>query len=157
NPGVSDAEDVRKRIARIRAEHYPARVRIVANVQDAAVVIDGEDKGAALALELAPGKHRVDVRGAGRDTAPQAGALAGDEDTPLRVTLGETRVDVATPPPPPPPRANGTWRTMGWIAGATGVAVLGVSLVVDLAALGPKISDYRDAADRGDPSARALR
>ena len=158
NPNVSDANEVRERIAKIRAEHFQAHLRVTANVDDATVAVDGEPKGTIGWLDLGPGDHRVEVSAPGRRTAMQQVALQGDRETTLVFTL----LDEPSPAPPPPesaPPAAGTfpWRTVGWIGVGVGAATLVTTLVIDTAVLGPKISDYRSASDRADPDARSLR
>lgn len=166
-PDVSDAGDVRERIARIKAEHYPGRVRVTSNVEDAELFVDGEARGSARALELPPGKHRIELRAPHREAASQEIVVVGDRDASIFVTLAEER-------PSAPPAAVGSpaavalperdarvapspWPTVGWVTTGVGAATLATFFVVDVAALGPAVSDYHAAADRADPAARALR
>lgn len=158
NPSVSDAEDVRGRIAKIKAEHYPGRVKVATNVDDAVVYLDGEAKGAARVLDAKPGAHRIEARAPGRDPVTQEINVVGAQDTTVVLTLAESRVD--PPPPLPTPLVVNDpgvpWKTIGWVTTGVGATTFLVALIVDGAALGPKIDDYRDAASRADPSARTL-
>jgi tetratricopeptide (TPR) repeat protein len=156
SPNVSDAEDVRTRIARIKAEHYLGRVKIVSNVAEATVELDNSPKGDVRDLELEPGKHRVELRAPGRVAAAQDIQVVGDRDATLVFTLAEEQKVEPPPRPPPPEPTTSPWRTAGFVATGVGAATLLVTFIVDAAALGPKISDYRAAADRGDPQARSL-
>lgn len=157
NPGVSDADDVRGRIAKIKAEHYPGHVKITVNADDATIFLDGESKGTVRELDAKPGAHRIEARAAGREPVTQEITVVGAQDTTVVLTLAEARIE----PPPPPPSivVNDTgvpWKTIGWVTTGVGATTFLVALIVDAAALGPKITDYREAASRGDPSARAL-
>jgi tetratricopeptide (TPR) repeat protein len=159
NPDVSDAGEVRNRIARIKADHYAGHLHVVSNVDGATVLVDGEARGAVRDLDLKPGPHRLELRADAHEPLAQEVDIVGDRDATLVFTLAERvapRIPVELPPQrraePPPP-----WRTVGWIGTAAGATTLAVSFLVDVAALGPKISDYRAAADRGDPAARGLR
>lgn len=157
NPGVSDAEDVRGRIAKIKAEHYPGHIKITVNVEDATVFLDGESKGSVRAIDAKPGAHRIEARAPGREPVTQELDVVGAQDTTVVLTLGEARIE--SPPPPPPVVVNDAgvpWKTIGWVTTGVGATTFLVAFIVDAAALGPKITDYRDAASRGDPSARAL-
>jgi tetratricopeptide (TPR) repeat protein len=151
-PDVSDAEEVRLEIARIRAEHFPARARIESNVVGAEVLVDGDSRGAISTLEVAPGKHIIDLRASGHEQASRVVTLVGDQETTLTFVLSP----IHTPDPPEEPSGM-PWRTVGWGIAGVGAATLVTSIVVDLAVLGPKVTAYRDAADRGDPAARGLR
>lgn len=155
SPAVSDRDDVRTRIARIRAEHYPGRVTIAADVAEATVTFDGESRGTARTLEARPGRHRVELRAPAHETVVQEVDVVGDREVALTFALPEERRTEA-PPTAPSSSAASPWRTAGWITAGAGATVLLVTTVVDAAVLGPKIDDYRAAADRGDPSAREL-
>jgi len=167
-PDVSDAGEVRERIARIKAEHYPGRVRVTSNVDDAELFVDGEARGSARTLELAPGKHRIELRAPRREAASQEIVVVGDRDASVFLALAEERPSAppaaalgpAAPvvPPERDARAASTpWPTVGWVTAGVGAATLATFFVVDVAALGPAVSDYHAAADRADPDARALR
>lgn len=158
NPSVSDAEDVRGRIAKIKAEHYPGHVKIVVNVQDATMFVDGESRGVLASVDMQPGRHRIEARAPSYETAAQEIDVVGDRESTLVFTLREERKVEQPPPPPPPPAPEPTpWRTVGWATAGVGAATIVTAFIVDVAVLGPKIDDYRAAADRGDPSARGLR
>jgi tetratricopeptide (TPR) repeat protein len=158
NPAVSDASEVRERIAKIRAEHFAAHARIVADAPDAVMTVDGEAKGPPAVIDLAPGKHRIEVTAPGRIAAAQDVTLIGDREATFVFALttdpGPPQVPVV--PPTERPRDAGPWQTIGWASAGVGVATLVTTFIVDAAVLGPKLSDYRDAADRGDVGARAL-
>lgn len=167
-PDVSDAGEVRERIARIKAEHYPGRVRVTSNVDDAELFVDGEARGSARALELAPGKHRIELRATRREAASQEIVVVGDRDASVFLALAEERPSAPpaaavgpVAPVVPPERdarvAPSPWPTVGWVTAGVGAATLATFFVVDVAALGPAVSDYHAAADRADPDARTLR
>jgi len=167
NPNVSDAEHVRVRIAKIRAEHFPGRVKLVANAESVTIWIDGKERGALETprsapppssigtFELEPGPHKIEARSPARVSATQEVNVVGDTEVSLSFALADAPAPL--PPPVEPKPASSTWRTVGIIGAGTGAAVLVASIIVDAAALGPKIEDYRSAADRGDVSARELR
>jgi tetratricopeptide (TPR) repeat protein len=145
NPSVSDAGEVRERIAKIKAEHYPARVRITANEADAVLKIDGETKGpvAAAPIELPPGKHRIEVTAPNKVAPAQDVVLVGDQDSSIAFALADEPPVKPTfePPPivvPPPP---GPWKTIGWIGVGVGAATIVTMVIVAAAVLGPKIDD----------------
>ncbi len=156
NPEVSDADAVRRRIARVKAEHYSGRVHITSNDAGASVVLDGEGRGAVRSLEMKPGKHRVELRSSDGAVAHEVDVI-GDQDTTLMFTLPEKSERPPLEPTPRSKRAASPLRTVAWVATGTGAATLLATFVVDVAALGPKLRDYRAAADRADPAARDLR
>lgn len=157
NPGVSDADDVRGRIAKIKADHYAGRVRINVNADDATVLVDGEDRGVVRTLEAKPGHHRLELRASGREPVVQEVEVVGDRDTSVVVSLPLLRTAEPSLPAPVTSTERPTpWPAVGWVTVGVGATTFLVALVVDAAALGPAITDYRDAASRGDPSARAL-
>jgi tetratricopeptide (TPR) repeat protein len=157
SPDVSDADDVRRRIARIKAEHYPGRVQIVSNMPDATVELDGELRGKVREVELSPGRHHFELRAPSRAIVSQEVDVVGDRDATLVFSFVEEPRTEAPSAPPPSPAAASPWRTVGWVGAGVGATTLLVTLLVDVAALGPKVSEYRAAADRGDPGARGLR
>lgn len=161
NPNVSDAEDTRARIAKVKAEHYPAKVRVESNVPTAHVAIDGADKGTPGVFEVAAGKHRIELSAPGKTTRTEDVTLVGDRETPLTIDLVDAPPPVIPPEgdratPPPPADDAVPWRTIGWVGVGVGAATFLTSLVIDNAVLAGKIDDYDTAADRGDPSARGL-
>lgn len=152
-PDVSDADEVTRRIARIKAEHYPARVRVTPDANAVVVEIDGAPGDRGLAFEVAPGRHRLDLRSDGREPTTTEVEAVGDREVVVTVHL-----PIRQAPVQPPPQARPTpWATVGWLAMGVGAATLTTAILLDAAVLGPKITDYRSAADRSDPSARDLR
>src|SRR5262249_54369650 len=136
NPNVSDAADVRERISKIRAEHYPAQLHIVVNAQSATVSVDGELKGPAADLDLSPRSHRVDVTARGWKTATQEVSLEGDRATTVVFTLtAEAAETPSLPPPEPPKEVAPPWKTIGWIGVGVGAAVLVTTAIIDAAVL----------------------
>jgi tetratricopeptide (TPR) repeat protein len=152
---VSDASDVALEIARIRAERFPARARIASNVAGAEVVVDGESRGVVSTLETTPGKHVVELRASGHEPASRVVTLVSDQETSLSFALPV--IGASNGEPPPVVERPGAWPTVGWVIAGVGAATLVTSAVIDAGVLGPKVSDYRSAADRGDPAARSLR
>ncbi|HSO31953.1 MAG TPA: hypothetical protein VLT33_05540 [Labilithrix sp.] len=160
NPSVSDAGEVREKIARLKADFYPARLRIDVDAPGATVRIDDQAKGPPGLLEIAPGRHRIEVRAPGRASAAQDVVLVGDRDATLSFTL---RPEEEAPPIAPPVAAPVVtyaptpWPTLGWIGVGVGGAALVTGVILDVAVLGPKVDDYRAAAASGDVAARDLR
>lgn len=161
SPNVSDAADVRARIARIKREHFPARVTLTVEPPDAVVSVDGTERGQVRSLELAPGHYRIEARAAGRAPASREVDVVGATEQTVTLALELAKPTPPDPMPPPAPpvdnREATIWPTVGWVTTAVGGTMLLASVVVDLAVLGPKVSDYRTAASRGDASARDLR
>lgn len=159
NASVSDAQEVRDKIAKIKADFYPARVEVVADAPDAIVRVDGAARGAPGKMELEPGKHRIEVRAPGRAMSAQDVTLIGDRDATFTFALQpEEAPSIAPAVMPPAPRYEATpWPTIGWIGVGVGGALVVTGLVLDLAVLGPKVDEYDTAAAKGDPNARDLR
>jgi tetratricopeptide (TPR) repeat protein len=162
SPGVSDASEVKEKIAKIKAEHYPAKLRVKTETPDATVRVDDEPKGPPGTIELPPGKHRVEVRAPGHLAATQDVTLVGEQEKEVVFTLEPQPPERPPAEPPPyrmpvePPESRSPWRTVGWIGVGVGAATIVTSAVLDVAVLGPKIGDYRAAADREDVRARDL-
>jgi len=160
NPNVSDAADVRARIAKLRAEHLPARVKVVADAPDATLVIDGTDSGVPREVAIAPGRHRLEVRAPSREPVARDVEVVGDTDATFVFSLPRALAlepAAALRPAAPGSQTSGPLSTIGWVAFGVGAATLGAAFVIDAAALGPAVSEYRAAADRGDAAARELR
>ena len=100
DPTVSDAPQIKERIAKIRSEHFPAHVRITTDF-DAIVSVDGIDRGGPGALELPPGKHRITARASAREPNTQDVELRGDEDRVVELLLRKA------PTPPKVDRRGG--------------------------------------------------
>jgi tetratricopeptide (TPR) repeat protein len=151
-PDVSDADEVRARLAELRAKYLDATVRLTSDPARADVFVDGSAT-AALAtpatLTLRPGRHHFVFRAsAHKDTALDLDVVGGQAND-ARVTLAP---DAAPPPAPPPPRTP-PLRTIGWITLGAGGAVLLTAALLDAIVLGKTIDDFRAAAQAGDPSA----
>jgi tetratricopeptide (TPR) repeat protein len=161
DPSVSDAADVKARIATLRAQHFPARVRIVVDAPGAELLVDGEPRDAAATLELPPGPHRFEARAPGRELRTTERHLVGDTEVTVELVLLLLPPTAQEPPPPlqrqPDARSPSVWRPVGFATAGVGAAALVATLIVDVAALGPKVQDFRSAANRFDPSARDLR
>jgi hypothetical protein len=152
DPSVSDATQTRERIARLRAEHFPGKVRVLVDAAEAEVKIDDEDRGAPNVFELTPGRHRIDVVAPQRSAATSVVTVRGGEEIDARFTL----VPIATARRPTVDRVpSPVWRTVGWATAGVGAATLAGSVVVDTVVLDGKLADYEAAADRGDASAAA--
>lgn len=154
DPSVSDAEAVRQKISSLRADHFPARLRVRANVPDALLDVDGT-RQQGLEVELDPGPHALVVRTRAGEVSTRFVRLRGDEDFEEAFVF----VDRARPASRPAmPLSNSEpLRTTGWVVGGVGAAGLFASFLVDALVLGPTISDYRAASARGEVSARSLR
>jgi hypothetical protein len=86
-------------------------VSITARPPDAVVYIDGErwvtsDTNGALLVQLAPGRHRIEVRAPGHRPFATTVEVIRGETTPLNVSLPVTAgfEDAGPPPAPAPPR-----------------------------------------------------
>lgn len=160
NASVSDAQEVREKIARIKADFYPARLAIHADAPDAIVLVDDELKGAPRTIELRPGRHHIEVRAPGRASATQDVMLVGDRDATLVLTLSPEDTPPATHVIVPETSVQTfptPWRTLGWVGVGLGAAAVVTGAVLDLAVLGPKVDDYDAASAKGDVGARDLR
>jgi tetratricopeptide (TPR) repeat protein len=161
-PTVSDASEVRKRIAQIRSEHFPGRVRIVPSVAGGTVTVDGADRGAPGTFELPPGPHRIEVRAPAHEAVAQTVVVVADTEIAAPFNLPRAQAADGAPArdkpaEEPADNAQGPLRTAGWITAGVGAATFLTTLVLDAAVLGPKIEDYGAAADAGRvDEARAL-
>lgn len=155
NPGVSDANDVRARVAQLRAKHLPARATIAASEANAVVRVDDGPTPIALptVLALTPGSHVLVVEKPGFGPNRREVRVAGDENLDLTFTL----LPLSPPPPierraptePVPPAAEKSWvRTTGIVSMVSGGAIVATSLVLDLTVLRSKIDAVDDAASR---------
>lgn len=163
NPDVSDAADVRARIAAIRAAHFPGTVRVQTEPNDARIrVDDGEEREAGI-VTLPAGRHRIEARAAGRKTSTREIDVVGDKEAVVALMLAQEE-----PPPrsvapvaPDASREGATsaeshgwgWHETGYAVAGTGGAFVVVGLLLDTIALNGAINDYRDASDRGDVAA----
>src|SRR5437868_1230848 len=96
------------------AAAQPARdfgsVAITARPADADVYIDGErwvstDTSTALVVQLAPGRHTIEVRAPGRRSFSTVIDVRRGETTPLNVSLPAAADRVDAPPAPAAPNA----------------------------------------------------
>jgi tetratricopeptide (TPR) repeat protein len=170
-PDVSDAAEVRERIAKLRREHLPGRVRVQSNVTGARVTIDGAPPPAVAdptaPFALAPGKHVIEWTSDGYDPATQEIVVVGDTEMSVMGSLARS----APPPPPPvdsppplppaspeqPTAETSPLRLPGFIAAGAGIATLGTALVIDVTALAHKSDQFNAAKNAGDPSAVGLK
>jgi tetratricopeptide (TPR) repeat protein len=145
DPTVSDAAKVQARIDRIRAEHFPGRLLVIAAAPGAEVAVDGGPAAVPGLLELAPGKHRLAASAPAYAPATREVDVVGDRDATITFVLQPTSRD-----PEPPrrdddaPRSAFPWRTAGWATAGVGAAGFVTMLVLDSAVLRPKIDDYRN-------------
>jgi hypothetical protein len=165
DPNVSDADRVRERIAKLRAEHFPARLHVVAP-NGAALLVDGISRDPAATLELAPGKHRVELRAPGFEPAFEDVVVLGDTEATSAPSLRPVPPPSAAVPEPaqpvreeprPPEREPSMLPTLGWITAGIGAAGLVTTLVIDVTVLGDAQDEYVRATEVPDPSARGLR
>lgn len=164
-PTVSDAAATRARIAAVKAEHFPAHLTVTCDAAGAVVAIDGEARGAPGTFELSPGRHQVEVTAPRKTRSVQHIAAVGEHDHVAQFTLADEPAPAPVaivPTPTQTPDARGapagtTLRTAGVVTLAIGAATLATTLAIDAAVLGPQLSKYEAAADRGDASARDLR
>lgn len=162
NPDVSDAHEVRARIRKIRAEHFPGRVRVTTEPADATVFIDGMGRGHPSTFELPPGSHRFEARAASHESAAKDVMVVGDSDAEVAFVLLESVSPIKPGTLPvrdrttPPPSSASPLRTLGWITAGVGAVTLLGSFILDVGALGPTIADYRSAAADHNLDARAL-
>ena len=161
DPTVSDADEVRSRIARVREEHFPARLRVISQGADVTIHVDGEAKGPPGTFELSPGAHHVEARAPAAEPTSRDVDLVGDRESTVELT---PRRAVAGVSPGTADATSGAmrtssmpWRTVGFAAAGVGVAGLVTTFVIDAAVLGSKVDEYRLASARGDETARELR
>ncbi len=161
NPGVSDAADVKARIAQLRREQFPGHIRIESSVPATRVTIDGAPRAEALPsiIDLPPGKHTVVWVSDGYRSESRDIVVVGDTQS----TEGATLTANPPPPPPDPPRTHDEGakqtplvRTIGFVAAGAGSATLATAFVLDLTALKQKTDDFNRARNAGDPSAVGL-
>jgi hypothetical protein len=155
DPTVSDADRVRDRIAKIRAEHFPARVHVSASAEGAVISIDGERRGPPGTFELRPGTHHIEAAAPSYTPSAKDLDLTGDTDTDIPLSLRP--IDRVPPPQAPTPILTEPtlWPTVGWLAAGAGAVALGTTVVIDTAVLGPKFHDFSHAADQarvGNPT-----
>jgi tetratricopeptide (TPR) repeat protein len=154
DPRVSDADAVRARVAKIRAEHYPAHLHVVVDAPGAEVSVDHGPTAPPGTLELTPGRHRIEARAAGFEPSGTDVDAVGDTSASVTLVLSKTPPPAPVVPPlvtPPPASPAGvSWRTVGWIGAGVGAAGFLTTWILDAAVLGPKQKDYNDAASAGD-------
>jgi hypothetical protein len=160
-PDVSNASAVREEIARIKHDHFPGRVHVSANVQNAHISIDGTERGATpLDLSLTPGPHTVRFTADGYDGSVVDIAVVGDADLAVTGTLSQIQVKppiVDAPPPTAAPLSPFPWKTVGYVTAGVGVAALGTAFVLDMTALKDKTDQFKTERDAGRSDAVQLK
>jgi hypothetical protein len=154
DPSVSDGAEVRVRIAKIRAERFPARVKVVTNV-DADVLVDGAPRGKPGVLEVDPGRHRIEAKAEAHLPASEEIDVRGDTERTVAFDLRPVPPPAVVnrgdePRPVPGPRAEPaafSWRTAGILGAGVGAAGFLGMLLVDNGVLGAKIDDYNATTD----------
>jgi hypothetical protein len=161
DPSVSDAGEVRARIQRIRAEHFPARAIVVVDAPGAEVSVDHGPAAPTGALELTPGRHNIEARAPGFERAGVDLDLVGDTTSTVTLVLSPTPPASSVTPSRVPTSPSSVaspgvpWRTVGWAAAGVGLAGFLSTFIVDALVLGPKLDDYRQAATLQDAKAGA--
>jgi len=160
-PDVSNAAAVREEIARLRRDHFPGRVHVEANVQNARIAIDGgsQRRAAPLDLLLSPGSHTVDLDADGYQPTQLHITVVGDADLSVTGTLSQVQstppvVDHADPPARPAPFP---WKTVGYVTAGVGIAALGTAFALDMTALKDKTDEFKTARDAGRSDAVQLK
>ncbi len=114
NPSVSDAEDVRARIAKLRAERLPGRLRVSVDAPSATISIDGKPSGGPATFELSPGKHTVEAQAPNRRPQTSEIVVVGDVEVPLTFDLvAGDPIDTTPKPPPATSSGIGGGRSVG--------------------------------------------
>lgn len=159
DPNVSDAEQVRARVTRVRHDHFPAHVHLDIRTTDQreaspSVTVDGVI--AALpangVIDLAPGRHTIAVAAPTYESTSKELDLIGDQTTTLIINL----THVAKAPPPDrvvvqeSPSRDVPWKSIGLVTAGVGAAGLIVAGILDATALRSTLDDYDRAAARGD-------
>jgi tetratricopeptide (TPR) repeat protein len=167
DPSVSDADTVKARIAKVKAEHFPGRVRFVLRPEGvtttANILIDGRPASPNTngAYELSPGEHHLDVSTPDRKPVAQDIQVIGDADREIPIDLGAV-IPPTNPPPPivvePRSAPPNPWPTVGLITAGVGAAGLVTSFILDATLLDSKIDDYNRAANaQNEASAKTAR
>ncbi len=165
NPLVNDGDLVRSRVAEIRKNQLEAELDVVSEPAGGAISLDGKPSGTSPAhLEhLSAGKHLVSLRLEGFGETQREVSLTAGSKAVVRFVLPQATVGERKPLDPPPStvkptRASGgnSRKTAGLVVGATGLAIVGASLVVDLTILNGKWSDFESARKAGRDDAAGL-
>ena len=114
----------------VKAYRLSSTLAVSADVS-AQVWIDGRDAGPVpLRLNLAPGRHQLEVRGAGRRQRVVVELMAG-ESRRLAVPLLPAGAASRPAPPPPPSEPRRIWT---WVSAAGSLAFLAAGVAVHLSA-----------------------
>jgi hypothetical protein len=156
DPTVSDAETVKTRIAKVKADHFPGRVRFLIRPEgtpSVSIAIDGRPATANPngTYELLPGDHHLDVSAPDRKPVAQDIQIVGDADREIAIDLGPLIPPPVTQPPiVEPPSSPTPWPTIGLVTAGVGAAGLLTSFILDATVLDAKVDDFNEAADAGD-------
>ncbi|MDB4996277.1 MAG: hypothetical protein JWM74_3709, partial [Myxococcaceae bacterium] len=153
--GKADKAEVARQRAEAIESHLPKiALTFGAGANATEIVVDGQPLAKEAwqkPIVAEAGAHTVDFKAPGKTPATRKVTTAGEASTALEVpTLVDANAP-ATPPPPPPtsdtlkhdhvepppePASGGGTRTLGFIVGGAGIAVLGVGTVFGIMALG---------------------
>lgn len=169
NPYVSDAASVQGHIRQLRAQYIDAAVDLACSPAGAKIYLDQLPNpiGAAPLRELAVhrGEHRFVVRMPGyRDAVRELHLEAGTHVeipcalTPDPAAAGGAGSTTGAPAPPSEEESSrrARLRTLGWVATATGVVLVGASAILDATWLHGTIDDFHAAADAGASDAASI-
>jgi hypothetical protein len=154
--------EIRRAVPSIAFQVKDAAGNDLSNVR---VTVDGkpQDGGVTTALELDPGAHAFTFEAAGQSTIHQSFTLVeGARERHESITMG-TPPPAASPPKPTLPaegaagphgsgdvsggsKGSPPWRTVGWVAGAVGVAGLGLGAGFGLVTMSKKSAGECDSS-----------
>jgi TolB-like protein len=167
-------------IAKLAGRNAGGSLQIRANVQGAAVSLDGTRVGVTadkpvVITDVSPGRHEVAVEKEGYTTTKQEFSLAAGQSLPLRLALSPLSEDVTTAPPPedtppvlvrkpreaPAPEGGGQQshtfaRTAFWVAVVmtAASAAVGLKYMRDVDQINSDLDKYR-RIDAGKPGCSA--
>lgn len=159
-PDVSDANDVRTRIATIRAK-LDGYVNLTSSPAGADVFVDNGTQRVGVTpivgLRLRRGPHRIVVRLRSREVILTP-VIAGGTTSSLAADFATNEpapppaVAIAPEPPAPAPKPESR-PLLGWILLGSGLGVVVGSVAVDVFALRPAYEDFDRKRKAGDPTA----
>jgi tetratricopeptide (TPR) repeat protein len=140
SPNVSDAPEVRERVAQLRRETLPSRIALsVRNANGARAFLDDTQITLPSEHELLPGQHSVRVTRDGFQPLRKTFTVAGGETQSLELTLESIVTEAKTP-----------WPTLGYVGLGVGVGLLGLGVASDLTLLQTRRNDLEQASSRND-------
>jgi tetratricopeptide (TPR) repeat protein len=163
-PNVSDADEVREKVAEIRRRHLEGALLVSctpAGAPGAAVFLDDGSSAVGVTPATIPavrvGPHRVVVRAEGYAEWRGEANVTGGATTTITCTLVAETPARTEPPRGEKPRDDGMpRRTIGWITAGSGLAIFGTAALLDVTWLRGKVDDFHASAESGDGNAERL-